>query len=142
MSAFGTKLHLLTPSSIPSSGYASDISTHACLSTVCTSSLFFSDSPNVPCVRHIFSSPTRPLYSSPKCAKGTHKNVLRGCRCQLDGSSPKIHRAPDRGTKTNRHWISTDSECGGKRTLPAFCRPPHRDWFADSAYALQPILTT
>lgn len=134
ISALGIRLHLLTPLSISSSGYASDISMRVRFSIVYTrthSSLF--DSTNVPCVWYIFSSPTGSLHSGPKRAEGSYKDVLRSRRCQLDGSPQKICRAPNHGTKTNQYRIPTDSEYGRKGPLPPFCRPSHWNWFVGSS---------
>jgi hypothetical protein len=101
----------------------------------------FSHSADVPRVRYIFACPARALHGCPEYTKEPYKHVLRGCRCQLDGSSPKVCRTPDRGIKTNQHRISPDPEYCGEGALSAFRWPSRRNRFVDSITTLQSKLT-
>lgn len=92
------------------------------------SSLIF-DSTDVSGVWYIFPCSARPLHGCPEYTKGPYKNVLRSRRRQFDGSSSKVDRTLDRRVETNQHRIPTVSACCREGTLPAFCWPPHRDWF-------------
>lgn len=97
----------------------------------------FSRSADVPRVWDVFPGSARAVHGCPEYTKEPHKHVLRGCRCQLDGSSPKVRRTPDCGIKTNQHRISAYPEYCGEGALSAFRRPSRRNRFVDSITTLQ-----